>query len=73
MPWKTGRYRLAVGSVLEDLAGNNLQRPFEVDLTQKPNDNSKQTPTADTVYREFRVVGPKAASETTTLRKSETR
>ena len=73
MPWKIGRYRLAVGSVLEDLAGNNLQRPFEVDLTQEPNDNSKQTPTADTVYREFSVVGPKAASETTTLRKSETR
>ncbi len=31
-PWDAGEYQLNVGSVLEDLAGNSLARPFEVDL-----------------------------------------
>ncbi len=31
-PWREGSYRVVVGSVLEDLAGNNLERLFEVDL-----------------------------------------
>lgn len=34
--WKPGRYELVVGGVLEDLAGNSVARPFEVDITQKP-------------------------------------
>ncbi len=34
-PWKAGRYRLQVDSRLEDLAGNNLNRPFDRDITRK--------------------------------------
>lgn len=30
--WKAGRYHLAVQSTIEDLAGNNIGKPFEVDL-----------------------------------------
>jgi hypothetical protein len=32
--WKPGRYRLLVSPVLEDLAGNNPGKPFDVDLAQ---------------------------------------
>jgi hypothetical protein len=28
-PWKEGAYALVIDSVLEDLAGNSLERPFE--------------------------------------------
>jgi hypothetical protein len=31
-PWTTGDYELRAGSALEDLAGNNLARPFDRDL-----------------------------------------
>lgn len=31
-PWKAGQYALGVDSVLEDLAGNSVGRPFEVDV-----------------------------------------
>lgn len=34
-PWVTGHYRLRIESRLEDLAGNNLNRPFERDITRK--------------------------------------
>ena len=34
-PWKAGRYYLEVGTVLEDLAGNTLDRPFEVDVFER--------------------------------------
>ena len=30
-PWKAGRYTLRVGSLLADLAGNMVDRPFEID------------------------------------------
>ncbi len=32
-PWKAGSYQLLVDTALEDLAGNGIGRPFEVDLT----------------------------------------
>ena len=32
-PWQPGRYRMQVASYLEDLAGNNLQRLFDRDIT----------------------------------------
>jgi hypothetical protein len=32
-PWRAGTYRLAVGSELEDVAGNSVAQPFEVDVT----------------------------------------
>jgi len=31
-PWKSGTYRIVVDTALEDLAGNNIGKPFEVDL-----------------------------------------
>lgn len=33
-PWQTGRYRLRIEGRLEDLAGNNLNRPFDRDVTR---------------------------------------
>lgn len=33
--WKAGRYKLAVQSTIEDLAGNNIGKPFEVDLFER--------------------------------------
>ena len=32
-PWQPGPYRLAIGTDLEDVAGNSVGAPFEVDLT----------------------------------------
>jgi hypothetical protein len=53
-PWAPGRYVLAVSTQLEDPAGNNLGRPFEVDLKQSPSG-----PTAPPVVRlEFDVRRP---------------
>lgn len=34
-PWPAGRYLLEVGTVLEDLAGNTLERAFEVDVFER--------------------------------------
>jgi hypothetical protein len=31
-PWRPGAYRLVIGTELEDVAGNSIARPFEVDL-----------------------------------------
>jgi len=31
-PWRSGTYQLLVPTTLEDLAGNNIGKPFEVDL-----------------------------------------
>jgi len=33
-PWKAGEYRLVIGTELEDLAGNAINRPFEVDRVE---------------------------------------
>ncbi len=50
-PWVAGRYVLAVSTQLEDPAGNNLGRPFEVDLNRTPT-----TPIAPAAVRiEFEV------------------
>jgi hypothetical protein len=32
-PWATGEYELRADPLLEDLAGNSLDRPFEIDLS----------------------------------------
>jgi hypothetical protein len=32
-PWRRGTYRLVIGTELEDVAGNSVAAPFEVDLT----------------------------------------
>jgi hypothetical protein len=31
-PWRRGAYRLVIQTTLEDLAGNNIGKPFDVDL-----------------------------------------
>jgi hypothetical protein len=42
--WKTGKFQLVVDTGLEDLAGNNIARPFEVDVT-KPFQREMKTET----------------------------
>jgi hypothetical protein len=39
-PWKKGDYYLTVESRVEDLAGNNLDHPFDNDITVKQNNNA---------------------------------
>jgi hypothetical protein len=34
-PWRKGDYLIEVATLLEDLAGNSLDRPFEVDVFEK--------------------------------------
>jgi hypothetical protein len=34
--WRRGRYQLIIQTTLEDLAGNNIGKPFEVDLFEGP-------------------------------------
>ncbi len=36
-PWTAGSYELRADPNLEDLAGNNLTKPFEVDVSEHPN------------------------------------
>jgi hypothetical protein len=33
-PWRAGPHQLLVDTLLEDLAGNSIGRPFEVDVTR---------------------------------------
>ena len=49
VPWTPGAYRLSIGGVLEDLAGNSVARPFEVDLSRK------SEPPVHRTYLPFRV------------------
>jgi len=30
--WRAGRYQLVIQTTIEDLAGNNIGKPFDVDL-----------------------------------------
>ena len=32
-PWREGSYELAIPTIIEDLAGNNIGKPFDVDLS----------------------------------------
>lgn len=34
-PWRAGDYSLSVDTTLEDLAGNRINRPFEVDVFER--------------------------------------
>ncbi len=52
-PWQSGHYRVAVESLLEDLAGNSLARPFEVDINGEP-----VAPVASTLYLPFVISEP---------------
>jgi hypothetical protein len=34
LPWKKGAYQIFVPTIIEDLAGNNIGKPFDVDLAE---------------------------------------
>lgn len=59
-PWKGElEYQVRIGTELEDVAGNNLLGPFEVDLTQsKPTRGERP----NAVWRSFRTKRPTAIS-----------
>ncbi|NBV23822.1 MAG: hypothetical protein EBS05_18125 [Proteobacteria bacterium] len=40
--WKSGHYTLVVETAIEDLAGNNIGKPFEVDLAESPTPRLEQ-------------------------------
>jgi len=52
-PWGAGNYRLVVGTDLEDVAGNSIARPFEVDVTGPISGRV----TAETIALPFRIEG----------------
>ncbi len=49
--WSAGNYILVIASRLEDLAGNNLNRPFDRDITKT------KTPPVTATYRRNFVIG----------------
>jgi hypothetical protein len=50
-PWHRGTYRIVIESTIEDLAGNNIGKPFEVDLFE----NVQRRVTNPTVRLPFEV------------------
>lgn len=42
--WKPGRYHLRAELILEDLAGNSIGRPFEVDVFERVDDGITEVP-----------------------------
>ena len=50
--WQSGNYKLKIETRLEDLAGNNLNRSFDRDVTKK----ETAPKTEDFVEMQFRVV-----------------
>lgn len=51
-PWQAGRYVLHIDTALEDLAGNTLERPFDIDLLQG---GRTRNATGARVEKSFRV------------------
>ena len=54
-PWQAGRHRLLVDTRLEDVSGNSVGRPFEIDLLRPVERQTK----AETVEVPFTIVGQK--------------
>jgi hypothetical protein len=52
--WQAGKYALVVDKSLEDLAGNSIDRPFEVDVLQPP----QRKLTVETISLPFEVKRP---------------
>ena len=44
-PWQVGRYQLVVGTALEDLAGNRIGKPFEIDEFSEVDKTAETEPT----------------------------
>jgi hypothetical protein len=53
--WRAGRYQIVVDKDLEDLAGNSIGRPFEVDIF----DRVERKSVADTVSLPFEIGPPR--------------
>ena len=49
--WSPGRYRLMIQSILEDLAGNGIDKPFEVDVFEQV----RERVDSKTLSREFTI------------------
>ena len=62
--WAPGRYGAVVQTTIEDLAGNNVGKPFEVDLAQGP----KKVESRQTVKLPFTVADRPTVSATHPLR-----
>jgi hypothetical protein len=41
--WKKGDYKIRVGTTVADLAGNRIDRPFEVDVFERVDQNLDRT------------------------------
>ena len=50
-PWKAANYRLIVNSGIEDLAGNHIGQPFDIDIFEHVTEHI----TTDTVSVPFRI------------------
>jgi len=46
MPWTAGAYRLIVDNGLEDLAGNKIGQPFDIDVFDKVTERITTSTTA---------------------------
>ena len=51
-PWTAGNYQLETQTILEDMAGNSIARPFEV-ASSSP--NAEKYPTSNYVYLPFQI------------------
>ena len=49
-PWEKGTHKLIVPTIIEDLAGNNVGKPFDVDLQENPH-----VPTNEVVQVSFTI------------------
>jgi len=55
--WTAGKYRLSVQNIIEDLAGNNLSEPFEVDVSKRSSSDANSTSQDDgSTHLEFTVL-----------------
>lgn len=48
-PWRAGAHRLVIATTIEDLAGNNVGRPFDVDVFERV-ERRIETPTIDVEF-----------------------
>lgn len=51
LDWRPGSYNLSVETTIEDLSGNNIGKPFEVDLFE----GTKSRLTSDTIHLPFQI------------------
>lgn len=51
-PWRAGEYRILANNLLEDISGNHLDKPFDVDLANSPR---RETTSAGMTKLTFKV------------------